>query len=652
MSTDSGSPRPGSGGEGNQRNPWYVRYALIGLTVAIVGVLIAGPLVFVFAQAFARGVPTYVWSLVGNPDTRHAIFLTLAVAPLAVAMNTAFGVAAAWLIARYRFRGRGVLLALIDLPFSVSPVVAGLAFVLIFGLNAPLGGWLKDRGFQVLFAPPGLVLVSAFVTLPFIARELIPVLEAVGPDEELAAVSLGASGWQTFWRVTVPNVRWGLLYGVILANARAMGEFGAVYVVSGRIAGATNTMPLQVDRLFQDHDLAGAFALASVLAGLALVTLLAKVTVGERLRGGEVGQSPEGRDDMSIQVRGLSKRFGAFAALDGVSLDVAEGELLALLGPSGSGKTTLLRVIAGLEVPDAGQVLHEESDVTRRSARDRAFGFVFQHYALFRHMTVFENVAFSLRVRNWKDADVRERVNELLALVRLEGLGPRYPSQLSGGQRQRVALARALASRPRVLLLDEPFGALDAKVRAELRQWLRRLHDESPVTTVFVTHDQEEAFEVADRVVVMNKGKVEQAGSPRDVFDHPATPFVMDFVGRVNVFHGRLHGGKAFVGGLELDCPEHDGRAPGPAWVYVRPHELELETRRNGTASLAARVAHVSPAGAVIRVLVTVGELGRELSVEVPSERYAELGLSKGDDVFVSARRVRVFVPPEPDYSI
>ncbi len=265
---------------GARSDPWYVRAALIGLTFGIVGLLILGPLVFIFVQAVARGVPT----LVSNPGTRHAILLTAAVAPLAVAMNTVFGLAAAWLVARYRFRGRGLLLALIDLPFSVSPVVAGLAFVLIFGLNAPLGAWLKAHGFQVLFAPPGLVLVTAFVTVPFVARELIPVLESVGPDEELAAQSLGATGWQTFWLVTLPNVRWGLLYGVILANARAMGEFGAVYVVSGRIAGATNTMPLQVDRLFQDHDLPAAFALASVLAGLALVTLLAKVTVGERLR--------------------------------------------------------------------------------------------------------------------------------------------------------------------------------------------------------------------------------------------------------------------------------------------------------------------------------------------------------------------------------
>jgi sulfate transport system ATP-binding protein len=350
---------------------------------------------------------------------------------------------------------------------------------------------------------------------------------------------------------------------------------------------------------------------------------------------------------MSISVRDVTKKFGTFTALDRVSVDVPEGALLALLGPSGSGKTTLLRVIAGLEQADAGTVRHSDADVTRRAVKDRNFGFVFQHYALFKHMTVFENVAFGLRVRHWKPADVTARVSELLRLVRLETMADRYPAQLSGGQRQRIALARALAPRPAVLLLDEPFGALDARVRAELRQWLRKLHDEVPVTTIFVTHDQEEAFEVADRVVVMNAGRIEQDGTPDEVFEHPANEFVMNFLGQVNVFHGRVHDGKATIGGLEIAVP--GSRVSGESKVFVRPHELDLQTQSNGTPGLPAVVLHVTPAGSVTRVLVSVTESGMELTVEIPPDRSAELKLKKGDSVFVTPRKVRVF---EPDYTI
>jgi sulfate transport system permease protein len=267
-----------------RQDPLWLRGLLVGLTFLIVGGLVAVPLASVFVQAFADGVGAYWHSLVDDADTRHAVFLTLVVAPVAVALNTAFGVAAAWTIARFRFPGRTLLTTLIDLPFSVSPVVAGLVFVLLFGLNTPVGGWLKGHGYQVIFAPPGLVLVTAFVTFPFVARELIPVLEAVGPEEEMAARSLGASGWQMFWRVTVPNIKWGLVYGVILCNARAMGEFGAVYVVSGRIGGQTDTMPLRVEKLFQEYRTSGSFALASVLTLLALVTLAVKVAAERKIR--------------------------------------------------------------------------------------------------------------------------------------------------------------------------------------------------------------------------------------------------------------------------------------------------------------------------------------------------------------------------------
>jgi sulfate transport system permease protein len=278
-------PRPAA-------DPWYVRYALIGLTRGIVGLLVIVPLVSVFAQATAKGLGVYWNNLVANADTRHAVFLTMMVAPVAVALNVVFGVAAAWAIARFRFPGRSLLITLIDLPFSVSPVVAGLVFVLVFGMQTPLGQWLRDHGYQVIFAPPALVLATAFVTFPFVARELVPVLEAVGPEEELAARSLGASGWQLFWRITVPNIKWGLLYGIILCNARAMGEFGAVYVVSGRIEGQTDTMPLRVQKLWEGSDNPAAFALASVLTMLALVTLVLKVWIEPKVRAEQKAAAP------------------------------------------------------------------------------------------------------------------------------------------------------------------------------------------------------------------------------------------------------------------------------------------------------------------------------------------------------------------------
>jgi sulfate transport system ATP-binding protein len=350
---------------------------------------------------------------------------------------------------------------------------------------------------------------------------------------------------------------------------------------------------------------------------------------------------------MSILIKDVSRRFGKFQALDHVNIQVPGGELTALLGPSGSGKTTLLRIIAGLEMPDSGSVVLQDEDVTRRSARDRNIGFVFQHYALFRHMSVFENIAFPLRVRKRPYSEIQDRVNELLKLIRLEGLGPRYPGQLSGGQRQRVALARALAAQPRLLLLDEPFGALDAKVRQELRDWLRRLHDEIQVTSLFVTHDQEEAFAVADQVVVMNKGRVEQIGTPNEVFEHPANAFVMDFLGNVNVFPARAQNGRLLLGNVELN---HASTTAGDQKtnLYIRPHELDILTSPNGVPSLKAIVQHLNPAGAVTRVQLLATDFGLVVHVELPHERRAELSLRQGDQVFVSPRKVRVF----PDYSI
>jgi sulfate transport system permease protein len=274
---EAGTPRPP--GASRSRDPAWVRFGLTGLALAILTVLVVIPVVSVFYEALSEGVGTYWRNLTAEPDTRHAVLLTLTVAPLAVLCNLVFGVAAAWAISRFRFPGRTALVTLIDIPFAVSPVVAGLMFVLLFAGWGFFGPWLTAHGFRILFSLPGLVLATTFVTLPFVARELIPVMEAIGPDEELAALSLGANGRQIFWRVTLPNIKWGLLYGVILCNARAMGEFGAVYVVSGRISGETNTMPLQVEVLFQDFNSPAAFALASVLTMLAAVTLLLKVWV-------------------------------------------------------------------------------------------------------------------------------------------------------------------------------------------------------------------------------------------------------------------------------------------------------------------------------------------------------------------------------------
>jgi sulfate/thiosulfate transport system ATP-binding protein len=358
---------------------------------------------------------------------------------------------------------------------------------------------------------------------------------------------------------------------------------------------------------------------------------------------------------MSIHVRGISKSFGSFRALDDVSLEVSEGTLLALLGPSGSGKTTLLRIIAGLESPDTGSIEEDGADITDLHARQREVGFVFQHYALFRHMSVFENIAFGLRVRKTPRTEVQARVDELLHLVRLDGLGGRKPSQLSGGQRQRVALARALAIRPKILLLDEPFGALDAKVRVELRQWLRRLHDEIGMTSVFVTHDQEEAFELADRVVVMNHGKIEQQGTPDDVFDDPATPFVIDFLGNVNVYHGRVENGRAFWHGIPIEYPDYPHSQAREARVYLRPHELQLSAPdavadRHGTY-LPARVLRVSRAGAVTRVACQPQGSDHELTVDVPTEMARGLQLEIGAPVAITPRRARVFLP-NPEYMI
>ena len=359
---------------------------------------------------------------------------------------------------------------------------------------------------------------------------------------------------------------------------------------------------------------------------------------------------------MSIEIRNVHKQFGNFHALRDVSLDIDSGELVALLGPSGCGKTTLLRIIAGLETADTGTIAFSGEDTTHVHVRERQVGFVFQHYALFRHMTVFENVAFGLRMkpRNQRPTDsvIQQKVHDLLNLVQLDWLADRYPSQLSGGQRQRIALARALAVEPKVLLLDEPFGALDAKVRKELRRWLRRLHDDLHVTSIFVTHDQEEALEVADRVVLMNSGRVEQIGSPQEVWDHPASPFVYGFLGDVNLFHGRAHEGEMRIGGdsaVSLNSPEHQFVQDSKAFAYVRPHDIEVKRYSTGDAGIKAKLTRAIVVGPIARLEfepIDHHDFAKDTVIEaqLSSHLFAEQAYKEGETLVLTPRKARIFV--------
>ena len=357
---------------------------------------------------------------------------------------------------------------------------------------------------------------------------------------------------------------------------------------------------------------------------------------------------------MSIEVKSINKSFGNFVALNNVSLDFPSGELVALLGPSGCGKTTLLRIIAGLETPDSGNIILDGIDTSLTPVRDRQVGFVFQHYALFKHMTVFDNVAFGLNVKNRKErpskAEIAHKVHELLKLVQLDWLHDRFPAQLSGGQRQRIALARTLAVKPKVLLLDEPFGALDAKVRKELRRWLRKLHDDLNITSIFVTHDQGEALEVADRVVLMNQGNIEQIGSPDEVYDHPATPFVYGFLGNVNLFHGRVEGEGIQVGKHNLKHEQSDSITQGTAVLaFARPHELDIVAENASSEGVIARIDHILSFGLNARVeLTSVASFDNKATpqfyeVELPRTEINRRNLEEGQQVRIIPSQLRIF---------
>ena len=404
-------------------------------------------------------------------------------------LNTVFGILCALAIVRHRFPGMGLVNALVDLPMALSPVVVGLvALSPLRTCRAGSGPWLTEHGIRVLFAYPGMLLATMFVSLPFVVREVVPVLREIGTEQEEAAATLGARAFTTFRRITLPAIRWAVAYGVVLTTARCLGEFGAVAIVSGGIAGRTQTMTQYVQASYENFDQAGAYAASVLLAGAR----------DRDARRDDDAQAERGQS-MAIEARNVTKRFGDFVALDDVSIEVQSGSLTALLGPSGSGKSTLLRVIAGPRAGGRRRRLHlrQGGDRARAAEARRRL-----RLPALRAVQAHDGVG-QRRVRPDdppapEGGDSRSASTELLELVQLAGLGKRYPAQLSGGQRQRMALARALAPEPEVLLLDEPFGALDARVRVELREWLLRLHDEMHVTTIFVTHDQEEALELAD----------------------------------------------------------------------------------------------------------------------------------------------------------
>ena len=484
------------------------------------------PLFVVVTEALKKGWQVYV-EAVTDSYTIDALMLTLKATVIAVLCNTFFGLCAAWAVTRFQFKGKKVLTTLIDVPVTVSPIIAGLIYLLVFGRQSVLYPYLQQAGIQIVFAVPGIILATVFVTFPFVFRELLPVLESIGTDEEEAAALMGAKGWTIFSKITFPHIKWALLYGIVLCTARAMGEFGAVSVLSGHLRGLTNTLPLHVEILFNEFQYVPAFAVSSVLVIMAVI--LRDYTKYH----GTSGQ--KGGSIMYVELKDINKTFGDYKASDHVSFGIEKGKLIGLLGPSGSGKTTILRMIAGLEQPDSGEIIIDGRVVNDIPASERGIGFVFQSYALFRYMTVYDNIAFGLKVQKADKTYIKKRVTELIELIGLKGLEKRYPSQLSGGQRQRVAFARALAPNPQLLLLDEPFAAIDAKIRQELRTWLKDMIEKLGITSIFVTHDQDEAIEVADEIIITNRGHIEQKGSPVEVYQSPETAFSASFFGQAAI---------------------------------------------------------------------------------------------------------------------
>ena len=473
-----------------------------------------------------------------------ALQLSLLVVAIVVPLNVLFGVPTALVLARNRFRGKSVLQAVIDLPFAVSPVVVGVALILLWGTAGIFGFVENDLGFKIIFGFPGIVLASIFVTVPFVIREVEPVLHELGTDQEEAAATLGSQWWQTFWRITLPSIRWGLTYGIVLTVARTLGEFGAVIMVSSNLPGTSQTLTLLVADRYSRGDEYGAYAVSTLLMGVAVLVLIVQVILdarrAQRQNRTQLGPKETLSMTNAITVRGANKHYGDFAALDNVDFDVP-----CRLADRAARAQRVGQVDAAARHRRPGPARHRHDHHQRRGRHAHPA-------AAARHrlrVPALRGVQAPdgprqrrLRPEDPQAAEGRDQGEgrQPARGGRAGGFQTRYPNQLSGGQRQRMALARALAVDPQVLLLDEPFGALDAKVREDLRAWLRRLHDEVHVTTVLVTHDQAEALDVADRIAVLNKGRIEQVGSPTEVYDTPANAFVMSFLGAVSSLNGTL----------------------------------------------------------------------------------------------------------------
>lgn len=606
---------------------------LITISVLFMIVMLVLPLFSVITNSLSEGFKFYV-SSISTEYVRSALFVTILATLVAVTINTFFGIMAAFLLTKFSFKGKQVLATLIDIPFSISPVIVGLAFLMTFGRL----GWTYPAiraintffgtNIRIAFAIPGVILATIFVTFPFVSREIIPILNSQGKDEEEAAALMGASGFTIFRKITLPQMKWGLIYGIILCSARALGEFGAVNALS-KTRGETFTLPLEIDALYMSgttSSITAAFAVSSVLVLIAVVVLILRNIAWYRHR---TNNRERTEDKMYVEMRNIYKQYGNFRASDNVSFGIEKGKLAALLGPSGSGKTTLLRMIAGLENPNAGDIFIDGKRVNDIPAAKRGIGFVFQSYALFRYMTVFDNIAFGLEIAKMPKKQIKERVFELLELTGLSGLENRYPNQLSGGQRQRVAFARALAPNPQVLLLDEPFAAIDAKVRSELRLWLKEMVSKLGITSIFVTHDQDEAVEVADEILITNHGKIEQMGSPLEIYKSPKTPFVAQFVGRSSIVENY----ESLKGFEKIERAQK---------AIVRPEFLELakkgELKRYMSASEKGIVEDVIFSGSRLDVVVNIN------GIKVTAERSLEKDpVSVGEEVDIIIYRLYVF---------